>query len=776
MPATLTFHVDQQGPIISPLLYGVFFEEINRAGEGGLWAEMIQNPSFEDDARTPKSWTVHGPVKATLDTTSPLNPVNPTALRLEFAKPGGRLVHRGFSREKGKDHPADAGGLDLKKKKALRLSLYQRGNAPLQARLMGQNGKLLAKASLPAPDATWRKVETILTPLASDVDGSLVLTGKSSGTIWIDHVSLTPVETWKGHGLRPDLAEKIAAMKPSFVRFPGGCFVEGWNRANALRWKDTIGDPAARRGVQNLWGYRTHGHFGVHEFLQWCEDLDAEPLYVIQCGMGHGYSVPLEEMGEWVQDALDLVEYARGAVDSPWGAKRAANGHPEPFKLNFLQIGNENGGPEYEERYALFYDALKAAYPDLRLIANNWAGGIPRSRPVEIQDDHYYLDAESFMGMADQYAAHNRENPKIYVGEYAVTKKCGAGNLRAALGEAVFMTGLEANGDAVVMASYAPLLVNPAWKAWNPNAIVFDKGRSYGTPSYHTQVLFAANRIDQVCPTYLEQMPLPFPAPKGRFGVGTWATEAEFKNVTFTTLDGQRVFESDFTRGMRDWKPVKGDWKIQDGALRQTGRGNFFSVAEIIGSDWGDGNYQLQARKIDGADGFQIQFQADEEGQQKVWNLGGWGNVQHGLQGIAGEPKQPGAIEAGRWYDVRIELMGPRIRCYLDGQLTQEVVRAVPQRLYAVAGFTRDGRELIVKAVNTGAGAVKTTFNLGALKKVASTAKMTVLTSKDLEDENSFANKSKVVPVESTVTGIGKTFTRSLPARSITVLRLSVTR
>ena len=773
--AHLTVHVDQDGPRISPLLYGIFFEEINRAGEGGLWAEMIQNRSFEDDRKEPVAWTFSGPVKGRLDRTGPLHQRNPTSLFLDFSAADASVAQDGFSRDKGKDHAAFAGGMAFRKGEALRFSVYQRGECALEVRLVGRGENVLARASLPSPIGTWGKVEVTLEPSATDLSGRLVLASKRAGRVWIDQLSLVPVATWKGHGLRPDLAEKIAALKPAFVRFPGGCFVEGLDLANAPRWKDSIGELAQRRGVPDRWGYQTSGAFGVHEFLQWCEDLGAEPVYAINCGMGHGYAVPMNRMQEWVQDALDLVEYARGAVDSKWGALRAAAGHPAPFKLNYMEIGNENGGPEYAERYALFHDALKTKYPDLHIVANFWDGEIPKTRPVEIQDEHYYLDTLGFLGMADYYQRVDRQGPLVYVGEYAVTNGAGTGNLAAALAEAAFLTGLEANSDHVVMASYAPLLAHPAWKAWTPNAIVFDQGRSYGTPSYYLQTMFAANRGDVVCASDLSQPKLRYQAPKGRFGVGTWGdTQVEYKDISFTAPDGRRVFESDFSQGMKGWRPIKGAWAVQDGVLRQTGKEDTFEVAEIADSNWGDGVFEMKARKTGGFDGFQIQFQAEEEGQQRVWNVGGWGNTRIGLQGIFGEPKVPGKVETGRWYSIRIELAGPRIGCFLDGKLTQEVVRPSPQRIYAVASRTQDRKEIILKLVNAGSVARKTRFDLKGVGSVAPKARAIVMTAKDGTDENSFEQPRHVAPVESVSTGIAKNFTRTLPARSIAVLRVQV--
>lgn len=473
-PSALRVDVDTPGIAVSPRLYGIFFEEINRAGDGGIYAEMVQNRSFEDPAKLAGWTTLDG--SAELDASHPLNARNRTSLRLD-----GKVANEGF------------GGMAAKKGASYRLSLYARGESPLMIEWAG------ATHTFPAPGSEWTKLETTLRSDRDDVRASLTVSGKG----WVDMVSLFPADTWKGHGLRVDLMEMIAAMKPAFVRFPGGCFVEGDRMVDAFRWKQTIGDPAERPGHWNLWGYRSTDGLGYHEYLQMCEDLGAEPVFVINCGMAHKENVPLEQMGEFVQDALDAIEYANGPVDSPWGARRAQAGHPQPFGMKMMEIGNENGGGAYHERYALFHDAIKARYPEFRLIACDWSG-VPKNRPLDLVDMHSYDRPAAFFGRATMFDHRDRSAPKVYFGEYAVTKECGSGNLVAALAEAAFMTGMERNSDVVEMSSYAPLLVHPAWKKWNPNAIVFDHARAYGTPSYWVQALFAQYRGERNLPVALD--------------------------------------------------------------------------------------------------------------------------------------------------------------------------------------------------------------------------------------------------------------------------------
>ncbi|MEN6458034.1 MAG: alpha-L-arabinofuranosidase C-terminal domain-containing protein [Thermoguttaceae bacterium] len=498
----LTVHVDRPGHAISPMLYGIFFEEINRAGDGGLYAEMVQNGSFEDDrggneAKPVKmpGWTLlkttAAQAQATIDASSPVRAKNPNSLRLDVQTADGRIgvANDGFR------------GMALKQGAEYRFSLYARAasgsQGALHVTLEDTAGKVYASAQIDGLTAEWKKFDATLTANATTTAGRLVIAVTSPGTIWTDQVSLFPKDTWKGrpNGLRSDLAEMIHAMKPSFVRFPGGCYLEGDRLGNAFRWKNTLGDLVDRPGHWNLWGYRSTDGLGYHEYLQFCEDLGAEPLFVANCGMSHEEQSSKNDRkaaspDEYLQDALDAIEYANGPVDSKWGSLRAKAGHPAPFHLKYLEIGNENSGPLYDTRYALFYRTIHARYPKMNLIANCET----QSGPLKINDEHYYNSAKFFMSRARLYDGYRRDAHKVYVGEYAVTDQCGNGNLRAAIGEAAFMTGMERNSDVVVMASYAPLLVNVGWRQWNPDAIQFDNARLCGTPSYYVQRMFSEAR------------------------------------------------------------------------------------------------------------------------------------------------------------------------------------------------------------------------------------------------------------------------------------------
>ncbi|HEY8994005.1 MAG TPA: alpha-L-arabinofuranosidase C-terminal domain-containing protein [Lacunisphaera sp.] len=511
---------------------------------------MLENRSFED-FDLPLGWTLlnegnGNDVTMMLDKSVPLNEHNPTSLRIDIQRVGdGRVgvINQGF---KGVLFPskdpmtltdpptppvrdwlkrfADAqkkneGGLAIEKDKTYLFSLYARAkdfSGPITVSLEKRDGTSLASQTLAITGDAWVPYRASLTATATDFDARLVISTKTTGHLWLDQVSLFPADTFnhRPNGLRADLMQMLVDLHPAFVRFPGGSFGEGNTLASAFRWKNTIGDVSQRPAQWNIWHYWTTNGLGYYEYLQMCEDLKAAPLFVINCGIAEKDMVDLKDIGPWVDDAMDAIEYANGPATSTWGAQRAAAGHPAPFDLKLLEIGNENGmsypwgggnAQQYAERYRPFYDKVHSAHPEVLTIATAPIQRPPINAPVEVLDEHYYPTAEWFEDHANMYDHYDRKGPRIYVGEYATREGAGNGNLRGALGEAAFMTGMERNSDVVVMSSYAPLFVNPAWRTWNPNLIVFDNHRAYGTPSYYNQLLFATNRPDVILPIDLQQ-------------------------------------------------------------------------------------------------------------------------------------------------------------------------------------------------------------------------------------------------------------------------------
>jgi alpha-L-arabinofuranosidase len=797
--AELTVDMGQAPRPVSPELYGIFYEDINHAADGGLYAELVRNRSFEDalppehctikDGKlcTPAGWSmdykIDSPIPGwsllrgvesdgdmALDESKRLNDAQRAALKVTAKTASGRLgvANSGYW------------GIALKQGAGYNFSLFacaQDGfSGPLTVSLESADGtKVHASQDISSLTGDWKKFEGELTSNATDNDARLVITTKAAGTFWLDVVSLFPKETYKNrpNGLRADLAGMLEDMKPAFVRFPGGCFVEGFCMDTTLRWKKTIGPIETRPSHWNLWGSCSTNGLGYHELLQLCEDLGAAPMFVINCGMScqgrNPEIVPVDQLGEWIQDALDAIEYANGPADSKWGAVRAAAGHPEPFGLKYLEIGNENSGGEYNAHYKAFADVIKAKHPEIQLISNVPVEGAA----VDIFDDHYYSDPAFFLGKTGQYDKHDRGKAKIYVGEYAVTKNCGKGNLRAALAEAAFMTGMERNGDHVVMCSYAPLFVHVNDRTWNPDAIQFDNYRACGTPSYYVQKLFSEYRCDETYPVTVNGPKLTSKS-GGKVGLATWNTQAEYKD--FKVTQGRKVLlENAFAENARHWKPESGDWSVVDGAYRQMSMDT--NVRSTVGSlAWDEYTITLKARKISGSEGFMIMFNVRDKNNWGWWNIGGWQNRMHGLEicgngasGAAGA-RVNGSIETGRWYDIRVDVSPTHIRCLLDGKVIHDEDLASTPLMAAVAGHKGD--DLLLKVINASGEPQQTKVRLDGGAKVDKEGMAIVLADADDAVENTLDEPVKIVPREASVKVSGNTFDYEFPPYSLTILRL----
>ncbi|WP_150269603.1 alpha-L-arabinofuranosidase C-terminal domain-containing protein [Paenibacillus tepidiphilus] len=784
---TLTVDTEHPGAQISPLLYGAFFEEINHAGDGGLYAELISNRSFEDSPDTLFNWWVEeqggSKGRVSLSGEHLLNEVQTRALALTVtaAAEGGRVaaVNNGYW------------GIALEKGAQYKLSFYARpepGQAmPLNISLESPDGKeVYASQAVSSVKDGWNRYTYTLESAGTAANARILFSASAEGTVYLDMVSLFP-STWKDreNGLRVDLAEKVEAMQPAFVRFPGGCFVEGKTPKDAYRWKTTIGPLEQRPGHQGYWDYRSTDGLGFHEYLQWAEDLQAEPLYVAYIGISHdgdpiakANTVPLSDIQPWIQDVLDAIEYANGPVTSEWGAKRAENGHPEPFHLKYVEIGNENNFQlaEYVKRYGLFYEAIKAKYPDMNIIANANLEG----ESIEMVDEHYYESSEWFMANANRYDSYDRSGPGIYVGEYAVTKGAGQGNLNAAIGEAAFMAGMERNSDIVKMSSYAPLLVHEKDRTWNPDAIVFNSAASYGTPSYHVQQMFGSNKGDVILPVTMEEDGVSHSAQasiQGAVGLGTWATQVEYDDVEVKS-GSKLLLKDDFAGDSGEWKLNSENWQHEDGLFKQTG--NATDIRAVAGDpSWQDYTLTLKARKTGGAEGMLIMFGARDEGTFYWWNIGGWGNTQSAIEKSVGGSRSvigqsvPLSIASGTWYDIRIELSGPTIRAYLDGELVHEIkdqVSAGP--LFYTASRDLSSQDVIVKVVNSGEQALQANLVFAGMSSKPLSGSAIVLASAELTDENSFTEPDKVAPVSSEVTVTDGSLEHVFPKFSVTVFRL----
>jgi alpha-L-arabinofuranosidase len=599
------------------------------------------------------------------------------------------------------------------------------------------------------------------------------------------------------------MVQMLADLKPGFLRFPGGCIVEGPVLAQRYQWKNTIGPVEDRRLQLNRWNnefthrptpdyYQSFG-LGFFEFFQLSEDIGAEPLPIVNCGMAcqfnSGELCPMDALEPYIQDALDLIEFANGPATSTWGAKRAAMGHTAPFHMKMMGIGNEQWGPQYLERLALFTKAIKAKHPEIVLVAG--AGPSPederyhflwpklREGKADIVDEHCYASPIWFLSNADRYDRFDRDGPKVFFGEYAaqsapIGSPKNRNNLECALAEAAYMTGLERNADVVRMASYAPLFARvDAWQ-WKPDLIWTDNFHALATPSYYVQQLFSRNRGDVVLPVS-NNAPVREILPAGRIGVGTSRSAAEFKDVRVTR--GEKVlFVADFSKGAGAWSG-EDRWRVAEGAYRQGDAGA--SLSSYAGeSAWTDYTLTLKARKTGGTDGFIITVCDDGAGSYSRWILGGWGNRQHGIVTHYAQQDQflasgPGIIETNRWYDLKIVMQGARMECYLDGKLTQsaDILRRRMPSLYTSAVRETGTGETILKVVNPGDQPVTATIQLRGVTSIHETALATVLTG-NRANENTFEKPNSIVPTTAIVTSIRPEFSHAFKPRSVTVLRL----
>ena len=802
--AVLNVDATREGVSISPTLYGLFYEEINHAGEGGLYAELIQNRSFEDEARPVRNrrFGANGegerfgsrPAPGTIPawyaanskgaasrmetiTHNLLNKVQQKALCWSITKATAtepaaiaNTGYWGIASVKGDTYTLTFWArADKRYRGNLTVGLQSRDDATwyAKAKVKGRIGK------------KWKKYTATFTP---DIDADytrFVIAADKPGTLYLDMVSLFP-PTFKNrpNGCRKDLAEMLEALHPKFMRFPGGCFVEGMSKETAYEWKRTVGPLEERPGHYNgNWHYPVTDGMGYHEYLQFSEDLGAEPLYVVNVGIWHGGFVHHDSIDEYIQNALDAIEYANGDKHTKYGRMRIANGHPEPFNLKYIEIGNENYQPNpreqsdhYAERYIQFYRAIKARYPEMQIIGNveSWGTDYPTWRnehPVDLLDEHYYRSPSWFAGKYHHYDSYDRNGPKIYVGEYAVTSDCGEGNLKAALGEAIYMMGMENNSDVVTMCSYAPVFVNIHDKTWMPDMIRFDAAHSWGSPSYYVQRLFAENVGTTMVASEVKQTRRQRPS-KFSIGFGSWNTEVEYKDVQLT------VDQSALTIAPAlDIK--KGKWKVDDGVISQ--RTQTTECVAICPEVFDGTSYDLtlKARKQAGDEGFLIIFDYFDEDNFKWLNLGGWGNAQHGIETTMAASRSTtktvgGRIEEDRWYDIRIEVRDTRVRAFLDGELIHDIEIGYPDMLYANAMVDKSTGELVVKVVNFDDVDIPLQMNIKGADIASANA--TLLTAESGKAENTLSAPERVVPVAIAPSIYDGCYTA--PANSLTVWRM----
>jgi len=792
--ANITIHADQPGTKISPDLFGIFFEDLNYAADGGLYAELVQNRSFEYSAADHGGWNAltswelvprgGGEGSVAVETANPLHPNSPHYAVVTVAQVGRGvgLMNSGYH------------GIPLKAGEKYDFSFFARqiagAPASVTVRLESKSGTLYGETKFSGLTKEWVKY-TATIPGAQDAHARLVIMISGAGTFCFDTVSLFPQKTFhnRPNGLRADLARVIADLQPKFMRFPGGCLAHGFGLTNIYHWKNTIGPIEQRKEQFNIWRYHQSVGLGYFEYFQFCEDIGAKPLPVVAAGVccqnspGGQHGLPFDQMAGYIQDVLDLVEYANGPTNSIWGAKRATAGHPAPFNLEYLGVGNEDAQtPEFGVRFKMIYEAVKAKYPNLTVIGT--VGPAPagfdfsegwkfaRALGLDMVDEHYYESPEWFLNNLHRYDNYDRNGPKVYLGEYA-----SRGNrLFNALAEAAYMTALERNGDVVRLASYAPLLARQGHTQWLPDLIYFDNTTVSPSVNYYVQQLFSRNQGDVYLPTTVSSA-----SPGNRrsgFLLGTWDTQAEFADVKVVSGSRTLLAES-FAASVPNWQAGSGKWKVGSGVYVQTADNQ--PAISVLATTIDQTSYTLtlKAQKTGGQEGFLIGFGAQDDRNYYWWNLGGWGNTQHAVEKAGNGTRTligtgvKGAIESNRWYAIKIEVIGSRIRCYLDGVLIHDLSDAgLAENSSLAASCVRDTKtgDLILKLVNVTAVAMPAQIQLSGLGSFKPVAIRTVLTG-DPKGENGFGNPRHILPQTSEIT-VGESFECAAPAHSLTVIRM----
>ena len=509
-PATLSVAVDQVKGKVSPSLYGLMTEEINFSYDGGLYAELVRNRAFQDNGNNPVHWflDVAGNADASMKIDHAAGPsaALPSSLQL--------TVRSASAKEQAAIENEGYWGIPVRPGTTYHGSFYAKASdasvGPVTVSLVNDQTGKAVETTVPALTQEWKKYDFTLTAgkVSATANNRLRLSVGKPGTLWFSLVSLFPPTYHdRANGNRSDLMQKMAAMKPAFLRFPGGNYLEGDHINERYEWKKTVGPLVDRPTHPSPWRYHSSDGLGLLEFLEWCEDLKMQPLLAVYAGysMRQEYVKPGPDLDPYLADALDEIEYVTGGTDTKWGAQRAKDGHPAPFKLEYVEIGNEDWfdkSGSYEGRYAQYYKGIKAKYPALQLIAT-----MPlKNMKPDVVDDHYYRTAQQFYDDVHHYDNTDRNGPKIFVGEWATREGSPTPNFGAALGDAAWMTGMEKNSDIVVMASYAPLLVNvnPGGMQWETDLIGYDAMTSYGSPSYYAQVMFGNNVGDQIVTARLD--------------------------------------------------------------------------------------------------------------------------------------------------------------------------------------------------------------------------------------------------------------------------------
>src|SRR5215471_3149213 len=521
-PVTITVHADRPGPKIDPMFYGLMTEEINFSYDGGLYAELIRNRTFRDDPKEPVHWSVvkdgGGDGTIALDQAPVPNTALTTALKIDATSVP----------EKARVGAANEGywGIPVKPDTTYRASFWAKGSGRIQlgVSIESHDGATTFASGGVRVSPEWKKYDVTLKTkkLTPSLTNRFVVAARSPGTVWLGLVSLfPPTYNDRPNGNRADIMQLLADMQPKFLRFPGGNYLEGPDYQNRFDWKATIGPLEQRPTHMSPWRYRSSDGMGLLEFLEWCEDLNMEPIVAVYAGLhiDRGANIITgDALKPHVQDALDEIEYITGDATTKWGARRIKDGHPAPFNLRYVEVGNEdwlnNGTASYDSRLTMFTDAIKEKYPNIKIISTmrTQDTNFKYSRKPDMLDDHFYMTIPEALTRSHMYDSYDRNATKVFVGEWATNKPQFSDTplMAFALADAAWLTGLERNSDVILMNSYAPLFVNvnPGGRQWAVNLIGYDAMTSFGSPSYYVQKMFSNNRGDVVLAAKFDELPM----------------------------------------------------------------------------------------------------------------------------------------------------------------------------------------------------------------------------------------------------------------------------
>lgn len=764
-------------------LFGIFFEDLNHAADGGLYGELIRNRSFEFDAvdregyHSLTAWTTvergDSVVRAHVETTQPLNPNNRHYLVLEVLTDGegGGIRNDGYEN-----------GVPVKEGCDYHFSCYYRlrrgADVPLEIRLEDKEGtQCYAQNRFVPKGGEWQRYECTLKANKTDHSARLVLLAHNPVDICLDMISLFPADTFlkRKNGLRADIAVMLSDMKPRFMRFPGGCLIHigslnAEDRCAMYRWKKTLGPVEKRPTWRNTWRYNQTLGLGFFEYFMFCEDIGAEPLPVISAGYDpHSLrAADLSDMQEWIDEALDLIEFANGGTETTWGSVRAQMGHPESFQMKYLAIGNEEVGDAFFERYEIILEAVKEKYPEINVINSAGAGsagsefdkGWKQARRTQTSyvDEHFYQCPEWFIANADRYESYE-PSPKAFLGEYASKND----SWKSALAEAAFMTGME-KAEGVGLACYAPMLCNVNYKNWDPNLLYFDNHRVFGTPSYYVQKLFMNHQGDVMLRTVdnMEKRKKKSPILSGQIGMSTQRACVDISEFRFMDMESGKTVELP----------------------------NFMLSSENTYHpcmDTDSRNYSLSFRfrkknggcsdNLEGLCSFELEFAGRDRDNKLSWSIDGWQRHTSVTGFCQGHGADMGLYyfetELNREYEAKLVVEENIVRTYIDGVLYCDHIckSAEPDALYYSAVGENDGT-VIVKAVNAEETEKEICIDLN--QNVGTSWNRVLISSMEgflPEDRNSFEEPQKVAPTEKEYKIDPEGYTFTLQGSSFAVLR-----